>query len=333
MVTSSIALREMNELSSDGARLGRRMIAVVIVLSSLLTSMEASTHEARHCLEGSRGLTDEDLINAYRTGAMPHGIAQAIDFVQQIMQPGLNQSEVLSIVVGAAIIFFLGLVLQLCRRYHRRTLATVQLQAELTRAQLQAMKAQLHPHFLFNTLNTISVLVTENPAKANRMIILLSDLLRQSLDISQEDEVTLRRELELLHEYLEIQRMRFRRRLSVSYDISDSVLDAKVPTFTLQPIVENAIRHGIAQQRKGGRIDIRASRIRGSLMLQVQDDGPGLSMDKMRQRNGSGIGLVNTSKRLSCIYGSASTFTIESRKPNGTVATIVIPFHTNGSPS
>jgi two-component system LytT family sensor kinase len=220
-----------------------------------------------------------------------------------------------------------------CRGYHRRSLATARLQAELTRAQLQTMKAQLQPHFLFNTLNTISVLITENPAKANRMILLLSDLLRQTLETSQADEVTLKRELELLRAYVEIQRMRFRRRLSVSYDVNADILEAKIPHFALQPIVENAIRHGIAKQRTGGRIDIRAHRVGGRLVLQVQDNGPGLSVESLRERNGNGIGLANTRKRLSCIYGSSSSIKIESGKPNGTVATIVIPFRESGKQS
>jgi len=240
-------------------------------------------------------------------------------FIQQ-------QPELIVMICLAAIVLLLGVLLGLCLRSHHRKLVTAQVQAELARAQLQTMKAQLQPHFLFNTLNTISVLTTEDPEKANRMILLLSDLLRQTLEISQADEVTLKHELELLRVYLEIQRMRFRKRLAVSYDVNAELLGAKVPHFSLQPLVENAIRHGISKLRSGGRINIRAHRVNGSLVLQVQDNGPGLSYEQFLRRQGTGIGLANTRKRLICMYGSSSSIKIERCTPAGTLATIVIPY-------
>ncbi len=240
-------------------------------------------------------------------------------FIQQ-------QPELIVMICSGAIILLIVVLLALCQRSHHRKLLTAHVQAELARAQLQTMKAQLQPHFLFNTLNTISVLTTEDPEKANRMILLLSDLLRQTLEISQADEVTLKHELDLLRAYLEIQRMRFRRRLVVSYDVDAELLGANVPHFSLQPLVENAIRHGIAKQRSGGRINISAHRMNGSLVLQVQDNGPGLSVEHMRQRNGTGIGLANTRQRLSCMYGSLSSVAIQPCEPKGTLATIVIPY-------
>jgi two-component system LytT family sensor kinase len=243
-------------------------------------------------------------------------------FIQQ-------QPELIVMLCSGAIVLLVGVLLALCQRSHHRKLLTAQVQAELARAQLQTMKAQLQPHFLFNTLNTISVLTTEDPEKANRMIVLLSDLLRQTLEISQADEVTLKHELDLLRAYLEIQRMRFRRRLAVSYDVDAELLEANVPHFSLQPLVENAIRHGIAKRHSGGRINIRAHRMNGSLVLQVQDNGPGLSMEKMRERNGTGIGLANTRKRLSCMYGSLSSVEIQGCTPRGALATIVIPYREN----
>lgn len=249
------------------------------------------------------------------------------------MFPYFSQIDLLVVVCGLAGVLALCMVFQLYQRFQLRQLATAQLQAELTRYQLLSMKAQLQPHFLFNTLNTISVLTTESPEKANRMIVLLSDLLRQTLEVSQSDEVTLRRELELLGAYVEIQKMRFGRRLVVSYDVGSDTLEAKVPNLTLQPLVENAIRHGIAKHRMGGRIGVRASRLDGRLMLQVRDDGPGCSEEQMQERNGNGIGLANTSKRLACIYGNASSMKIERGIPGGTVATIVIPYHENGKQS
>ena len=293
----------------------------------------ATAQQAGYGLVPWRAITEYALGPSQKQEYLSQESVRAAASMEGIRRPELHEGGLFLVVSGVVVVVLLGIMLRVCRRYHRRTLATARLQAELTKAQLQAMKAQLHPHFLFNTLNTISVLITENPVKANRMIVLLSDLLRQTLEASQADEVTLRRELELLRAYLEIQRMRFRRRLSVSYDVNADILDARLPNFTLQPIVENAIRHGVAKQRRGGRVDIRARRVNGSLVLQVQDNGPGVSLEKIRERNGNGIGLANTSKRLSCIYGRLSSFKIERRHPNGTIATIVIPYHESGKQS
>jgi hypothetical protein len=247
--------------------------------------------------------------------------------VENLVKPAFYQNGLFLLTGGMVIVFLTGMVLHLSRRHRRHTLATKCLQAELTRAQLQAMKAQLHPHFLFNTLNTISVLVTKNPDKANRMIVLLSDLLRETVETSQADEVSLRRELELLRSYVEIQTIRFDRCLSVSYDVNADLLDARLPVLILQPIVENAIRHGIAKLPNGGRIEIRAQKLDESLVLHVQDEGPGLSLEQIHMRSSRGVGLRNTSKRLACIYGNSSSFKIQSGRPRGTLATIVIPFH------
>jgi len=245
----------------------------------------------------------------------------------------IQYTDLILIAGGLTLVLILGLAMQLCRRFLRHNLRTAQVRAELANAQLQTMKAQLQPHFLFNTLNTISVLTSENPARANRMILLLSDLLRQTLESSQADEVTLKHELDLLRAYLEIQRMRFRRRLKVSYDVSADLLGANLPHFTLQPLVENAIRHGIAKQRSGGCINIRVHRLNRSLVIQVQDDGPGFSLEEMRKRNGNGFGLSITRKRLSCIYGNSASLKIERCEPRGTLASVVIPYRESGDKS
>jgi len=321
-------LRKLRRVAGRVARCGLALCAGTLIQVSFLSG-RASAHHDPGSLDPSWAVNEYTHQTREGREDLPLYDGQT-DAVEDVVRPSLDQSGLFLVAGGVAITFLAGLVLHLCRRHRRRTMATACLQAELTKAQLQAMKAQLQPHFLFNTLNTISVLVTENPAKANRMIMLLSDLLRQTVEMSQADEVTLRRELELLRAYIEIQRMRFKRRLSVSYEVNADILDAKLPNFTLQPIVENAIRHGIAKQRGGGRIEIRAHKLNGSLVLQVQDDGPGLSLEQMRERNGNGVGLANTSKRLSCIYGSSSSFKIQSRRPKGTVATIVIPFHESG---
>ena len=206
-----------------------------------------------------------------------------------------------------------------------------QLETQLARAQLDALKMQLHPHFLFNTLNTISVLMREDVTIANRMLLRLSDLLRLALKTTNASEVTLRQELEFLRNYLEIEQTRFQDRLKVQMSIDPDALDAQVPNLILQPLVENAIRHSVAPRDKESRIEIRASRSNGHVRLQVCDDGPGIN--NVRKESAShGIGLSNTRARLDKLYGAAHSFELSSGEEGGLQVTIVIPFHThNGS--
>ena len=162
------------------------------------------------------------------------------------------------------------------RRYRERQLRSVDLEGRLAKAELQALKMQLHPHFLFNTLNAISVLMRRDTETANRMLVRLSDLLRLTLDEVGTQEVSLKHELDFLNLYLEIEQMRFQDRLTISRNIQPVTLGAAVPNLILQPLVENAIRHGIAKRTGMGRIEIRAVREGVNLRLEVQDNGPGL---------------------------------------------------------
>ena len=164
---------------------------------------------------------------------------------------------------------------ELYRRYTERERETLQLETKLARAQLEALKIQLQPHFLFNTLNTISALLHRDPEAADRVVTRLGDLLRLSLQHSGRQEVMLRQELEFLERYLEIQQTRFRDRLTVHFDADPEALDALVPTLVLQPLVENAVRHAIEPRSAPGRLDVRARRANGRLTLEVADDGPG----------------------------------------------------------
>src|SRR5687767_7440588 len=163
------------------------------------------------------------------------------------------------------------------RRFREGQVKTLQLEAQLAQAQLQALKMQLHPHFLFNTLHSISALVHKNPDAADKMIARLGDFLRLTLENSGAQEVSLQEELEFLKCYLEIERIRFAERLTVQMDIEPETLDAKLPNLILQPIVENAIRHGISPRTSPGRIEIEARRLNGFLQVQVTDNGPGIS--------------------------------------------------------
>jgi LytS/YehU family sensor histidine kinase len=167
---------------------------------------------------------------------------------------------------------------------------------------LKTLQAELHPHFLFNTLHAISTLVHTNPEAADRMISRLSDLLRLTFDRSGAPRVALQEELEFLQKYLEIEQTRFQDRLTVRYDIDPSTLDAEVPRLILQPIVENAIKHGVSPRSGPGLVQI-ASRIdEGRLWLEVRDNGVGLSGNARAQFR-TGVGLANTRDRLECLYG------------------------------
>ena len=210
--------------------------------------------------------------------------------------------------------------------YRERRVKTAQLETQLTRAQLHLMKMQLQPHFLFNTLNAISELVYEAPEAADRMITRLGDLLRLSLDNSGAQEVTLKQELEFLGAYIEIERTRFQDRLVVSTEIEPVTLDACVPNLLLQPLVENAIRHGTGPSLGSGHIRIHAAQSNGRLELEIRDDGQGLPTGPGAFREG--VGLRNTRARLQQLYGTSHRFELRNGVDGGAVVSIAIPFKT-----
>jgi two-component system LytT family sensor kinase len=216
-----------------------------------------------------------------------------------------------------------GQALNFYRQVRQGELKASQLEAQLAQSQLQALRMQLQPHFLFNTLHTIAMLNLQDPKAANRMISRLSDLLRLTLDNAGAPEVALKDELDFLKRYLEIQEIRFQDRLSVSLDIDPESLDARVPNLILQPIVENAIQHGIAEQESDGRIEIQASRQNGWLQLQVRDNGPGIPTAPPEKQ---GIGLSNTRARLEQHFGAAHRFELVNPEGGGLEVSITIPF-------
>ena len=192
--------------------------------------------------------------------------------------------------------------------YHRevqqRAVREAQLQTSLMEARIKTLEAELHPHFLFNTLHAISTLVHTKPDAADRMISRLSDLLRLTFDRSGAARVPLQEELEFLQKYLEIEQTRFQDRLSVRFDIDPATLDAEVPRLILQPIVENAIKHGVSPRSGPGLVEIASGVDAGRLWLEVRDNGVGLS-GSARSQFRSGVGLANTRDRLECLYGEA----------------------------
>jgi two-component system LytT family sensor kinase len=206
----------------------------------------------------------------------------------------------------------------------RLELRSSQLESQLAQAHLSALKMQLQPHFLFNTLNAIMVLVRQQKGReAEEMLGRLSDLLRCVLDDVEAQEIPLRRELEYLQLYLGIEQVRFQDRLRVEIAAGPEVLDAAVPQMVLQPIVENAIRHGIGRSSSAGRLRISACHVNGMLEMKVQDDGPGLALGSQSQTRG--IGLANTRARLKQLYGDAAGLSIENEAQGGVVATVVLP--------
>jgi two-component system, LytTR family, sensor kinase len=211
-------------------------------------------------------------------------------------------------------------------KYRERELKATRLEAQLALVRLEVLKTQLHPHFLFNTLNAISALMHRDVEAADRMIVLLADLLRLSLDQDDRHLVPLRNELEFLERYLAIEKIRFRDRLRVEIDIESSCFAAHVPRLILQPLVENSVRHGIARSSSAGLVAVRARRKGNRLDLSVTDDGPGLPEAAIRRE---GVGLSNTRARLDQIYGTDHRFGLEQAPTGGLLVRIEVPFEEN----
>jgi two-component system LytT family sensor kinase len=211
------------------------------------------------------------------------------------------------------------------RKYREREFAATQLEAQLAQAQLDSLRMQLQPHFLFNTLNGIVGLVRDNKNDAAvRMLVGLSDLLRHALEHSDRQEVQLREELNFIKLYLSIQQMRFPDRLQIDLDIDPATSKALVPNFVLQPLIENALRHGIGRSAGAGSIGISSRRENGSLLITVSDNGAGLP-NHWQLKTNCGIGLANTAARLQQLYGENHRFDIHNRDGGGVEIEIVIP--------
>jgi two-component system, LytTR family, sensor kinase len=213
------------------------------------------------------------------------------------------------------------------RQFRERQLRASQLETQLAQAELQMLKMQLHPHFLFNTLNGITGLVRDQDnAAAVEMLVGLSDLLRQTLDNAGKQEVPLGEELEWLELYLKLQQIRFSDRLQVSIRAAPETLDALVPNLITQPLVENAIRHGLGPRAAPGSVSLSAQRINARLELSVCDDGVGLP-EGWHLASSKGVGLLNTKARLQQLYGPDFAFEVRNREQGGVEARLTIPLH------
>ena len=208
-------------------------------------------------------------------------------------------------------------------KFRERELRAAELEKSLVQSKLQALQMQLNPHFLFNSLHSISSLMHQDVEAADRMIVRLSDLLRAALDNSDTQEVTLGKELEFLKRYLEIEQIRFGKRLTVQMDIARDTLDAQVPNLILQPLVENAIRHGIEPHAKPGRIELRSKREADVLTLEVCDNGAGMPTNQSVIEN---VGLSNTRARLEALHVGAHKLEFLTAPGGGLLVRMTIPF-------
>ncbi len=210
------------------------------------------------------------------------------------------------------------------RGLREKELIASRLEEQLARAELSALRMQLQPHFLFNALHSISELVYSDPAAADRMLVRLSDLLRQSLETTGQHEVPLEQELEYVERYLEIERMRFSDRLRLQFLVDEFVLDAAVPTFLLQPLVENAVVHGVGRSPGPGRVTVRGRREGDELYLEVENDLPAGAPARRSDREG--VGIQNTRARLAQLYGERGRLELELRPEGIAVARVVLPY-------
>jgi two-component system, LytTR family, sensor kinase len=216
-------------------------------------------------------------------------------------------------------------------RYKFEKLRSNQLSLELSRAKLQALKMQLHPHFLFNALNSLSELMREDPEAAWEMIRNLETFLHLTVNDKDDQVIPFERELNFLNCYLSIENVRYQDRISIQMDIEPQSLDVPVPNLFLQPIVENAIRHGIASRSTPGRIEIQAKRENGDLKVSIRDNGPGLSKKgDMGPVARSGLGLANTKARLLHLYGNHHRFELIDAPGGGLIVSLEIPVSKSG---
>jgi two-component system, LytTR family, sensor kinase len=235
----------------------------------------------------------------------------------------------LSVTFYAVIVFAIQTYLSRLR-YAEEEKRTAQLRSELVGAQLQALKMQIQPHFLFNTLNSISSLVLTNPPQAHQMIAQLGDFLRLTLDYSEDQLVPLAEELRFLRSYLEIEQIRFSDRLKVNFNVEPEISGAMVPHLVLQPIVENSIKHAVSHRKNGGLIEIKADKFEDKLRLKIKDNGAGneaetIDPKKNEKDRSYGTGLTNVKNRLEHFYGDDGSFEMRNNENKGTTVILVIP--------
>lgn len=235
-------------------------------------------------------------------------------------------AAIITRLIEFGIIFAVITAIELRRKYRDKQLELAQLEGQLSSAQLNALRLQLQPHFLFNTLNTISSLMEFDKKRAQKVVSQLGNLLRFVLSQDKHNLAPLREEIEFIRNYLNIEEARFPDRLTIEYKIDEQALEAQVPTLILQPLVENAVKHGFANRTGPGKITLACQKIDGGqVMVTVKDDGRGSSRP-VEELAASGIGLKNVRERLKLTYRENYIFSVQSREGQGFEATIIIPF-------
>ncbi|HEX2207760.1 MAG TPA: histidine kinase [Longimicrobium sp.] len=235
----------------------------------------------------------------------------------------LPKGAILYVVILAFVV-----LLDRYRAARERELRVAQLEAGLARAQLQNLSAQLQPHFLFNALNAVSSVMYEDVERADRMVASLSELLRASLRASRDQQIPLSEELEVLERYLELMRARFGERLRVEVNVEQGIGGARVPALLLQPVVENALRHGAPPPPEPAEVRVRAWRMGERLIVEVRDNGPGL---RGASAIGTGVGLTNTADRLRALYGDAQSLEFHEAPESGLIVRMTMPFRESGT--
>lgn len=233
-----------------------------------------------------------------------------------------------NVLFGYGVLLVLVHVVWWVRRHRMREISALQQQQQVTMAQLQVLKMELQPHFLFNALNSVSALIARDPKAANAALVRISDMLEHAVRTSRVQVVPLREELRTLRLYTDIEQIRFEDRLQMSWDVPESLGDAQVPHMLLQPLVENAIKYAIEPSSSPGHVELRAREVTGqggepALELTLRDDGPGPRMS--RRQSGTGVGIKNTRARLRELYGEKQSFEIAPAPEGGTIVRIVVP--------
>jgi two-component system LytT family sensor kinase len=278
--------------------------------------VHAAARAAMHMASAAAFVLADFLLLALVPTRSPLGVSLHWNGLRSILPEAM---AIYSLIAIAAIAFAAQ------ERAMQREYESTQLAAQVAAMRMHLLRAQLHPHFLFNSLHAISTLIDWRPADARRMLVGLSELLRETVHFIDETEVPLGRELDWLEQYVELQQLRYEERLVVDFDIAPATVAALVPPLLLQPLVENAIKHGIEPRAEGGRINVSAARDGAHLQLRVYDNGRGIDAPATSR----GVGIRNTRERLATLYGGDYSFVLRDAAGGGVEAMISIPFRTN----
>jgi len=252
--------------------------------------------------------------------AHSHLIEEPVTF-REVFQPLLVKTFPFNLLIYGVIIAISHAV-DYYRKYHERTVHALELEKHLTEARLQALLRQLKPHFLFNTLNGIASLMHRDVDLADRMLVRLSELLRLTMNRTAQPLTTVREEMAFIQKYLDIERIRFSDRLTASVEVQPEAMELQVPNLIVQPLVENAIRHGIEPHPRRGQIDVNVTRVPEGVQVEVRDNGGGVPEGGFKRE---GIGLGNTRARLRELYGDRHRFELANRPEGGLVVRLTIP--------